>query len=44
MEVPDILKLQEALQVEVNHGFVNLRGKKFYFADFLALAYPQDLN
>jgi ATP-dependent DNA helicase RecG len=36
MEVPDILKLQEALQVEVNHGFVNLRGKKFYFADFLS--------
>ncbi len=35
MESPDILKLQEALQVEVNHGFVNLRGKKFYFADFL---------
>jgi len=36
MESPDILKLQEALQVEVNHGFVNLRGKKFYFADFLS--------
>lgn len=32
---PDILKLQEALQVEVSHGFTNLRGRNYYFAEFL---------
>ncbi|MFN3360851.1 MAG: ATP-dependent DNA helicase RecG [Pseudanabaenaceae cyanobacterium] len=36
MVAADILKLQEALEVETRYGCPNLRGKTAYFADFLA--------
>jgi ATP-dependent DNA helicase RecG len=31
----DINRLQQALTVEVEHGFLNIQGKQFLFADFL---------
>ncbi len=42
MATPDILRLQEALQVEARHGFTNLKGKNFYFADFLSSSLSGD--
>lgn len=42
MATPDILRLQEALQVEVRHGFTNLKGNNFYFADFLHRSLMED--
>lgn len=39
----DISRLQQALTIEAERGFVNLQGKQYIFADFLSMSLQQKL-
>lgn len=39
VEKPDWQRLQKALLVEAQHGFANLKGKQYYFSEFLCLSF-----
>ncbi len=40
----DISRLQQALTIEAERGFVNLQGKQYIFADFLRMSLEQKLG
>ncbi|MBW4683861.1 MAG: ATP-dependent DNA helicase RecG [Komarekiella atlantica HA4396-MV6] len=38
-EIPDWIRLQKALAVEAEHGFIDLQGKQYRFSEFLSLTF-----